>query len=51
MVHFVFQNGAFCVLKWCILRSKTVRFAFQKCQFCNAKVAVLQNGTQELSTD
>ena len=34
MVHFAFQNGAFCVPKRCVLHSKMVRFAFQNGAFC-----------------
>ena len=48
MVHFAFQNGAFCILKRCVLQRKTATFAMQKWQFWNAKVAVLECDFGEL---
>ena len=33
MVHFAFQNGAFCILKWCVLQRKSGSFGTQKWQF------------------
>ena len=53
MVRFAFQNGAFCVLKWCVLRSKMVRFAKRPAEgilygLCAAESASVMEGNGRL---
>ena len=46
MVRFTFQNGAFCVLKWCILQCKMVRFAKRHSEGCIlAKICLLMSSS------
>ena len=41
-IHVVFQNGAFCIPKRCVLRSKMVHFAMQNGAFCKTALRGLQ---------
>ena len=50
-IHVVFQNGAFCIPKVAVLRSKMVRFAKRHSEGCNLAKICFTNRANPLTRD